>query len=323
MSTYTRPRTKRQLRHPASRSNSHSLDKRQGEARKETAWFGVDAPERPSPQRNFHGLAGHEYIHENGRWRRCQGPEEFADYLESEAKKRSWFMGHTQRKGVAVDMKRRVPPLDTLTTSFAPWLSAWTAAEFAAGRNPRPKLGAIRSLWLQAAMKALSGARHLLGYAFHADTDDLHFDLCLSRQDGVGGRIGEAGLRLTGPWTCGCDRQLRSGATIRAEKANQLKRSVANFRHRYGQEAKPLDVTLARSLDAAADTVLGAELRPYVEAYAKQVPELERKHAAAQLEVIEGAKERLLRRTIPSPAHEPSPVPAPPPVVEPDFPSIG
>ena len=85
MSTYTRPRTKRQLRHPGSRSKSHRIDKQQGEARKETAWFGVDAPERPSPQRNFHGLTGHEYIHDGQRWKRCQGPEEFADHLESEA----------------------------------------------------------------------------------------------------------------------------------------------------------------------------------------------------------------------------------------------
>jgi hypothetical protein len=150
-------------------------------------------------------------------------------------------------------------------------------------------------------MKTLAGLRYVLGYAFHADTDDLHFDLCLSRQDGAGGRIGEAGLRLCGPWVCGCDRQWRSGAKIRAEKANQLRRSVANFRHRYGPEAKPLDVTLARSLDAAADQVLGPELRPYVEAYAKQVPELERKHAAAQLAVVESAKAKLLQQSAPEP----------------------
>jgi hypothetical protein len=301
MSTYTRPKTKRQLRHPGSRSKSHRIDKEQGEARKETAWFGVDAPERPSPKRNFRGLTGHEFVHENGQWRRCQGPEEFADHLEGEAKKRSWYMGKTTRKGVPVDMKRRAPPLDTLTTSFAPWLSAWTAAECAGGRDPRPKLGAIRSLWLQAAQNAVAGLRYVLGYAFHADTDDLHFDLCLSRQSGTGERIGETGLGLCGPWCTAVDRQVRCGATIRAEKANQLKRSVANFRHRYGPEAKPLDVTLARSLDAAADTVVGDELRPYIEAYARSVPELERKHAAAQLAVLEGAKAKLLQQTAPIP----------------------
>lgn len=299
MPTYTRPRTKRQLRHPASRSRSHQLDKTQGEARKANSWIGVDTPERPSPKRNFQGLGGHEYILDGKVWKRCQGPEELADYLEREAENRCWFMSETQRKGVPVAMKRRVPPLETLTTSFAPWLSDWTAAEMAAGRDPRPKLGTIRTLWLQAAMRALSGARHLLAYAFHSDTDDLHFDLCLSRQDGAGGRIGEAGLRLVGPWCTSVDRQLRSGAKIRPEKANQLRRSVANFRHRYGPEAKPLDVLFARSLDDAADQVLGPELQPYIAAYAKQVPELERKHATARLAVLEAAKAKLIQQSAP------------------------
>jgi hypothetical protein len=58
---------------------------------------------------------------------------------------------------------------------------------------------------------------------------------------------------------------------------------------------------LARALDAAAEKVLGAELRPYVEAYAKSVPELERRHAAAQLEILEGAKARLLQQSAPEP----------------------
>jgi hypothetical protein len=301
MPTSLRPRTKRQIRHSASRCRSHGLDKSQGEARKETAWLGINAPKSPSPQRSFGTLQGHEYTYENGRWCRCQDPEEFADYLEREAKARSWYKGQTQRKGVPIEMKRRATPLEILTTTFAPPLSTWTAAEFAAGRDPRPKLGAIRNLWLQAAMKALSGVRACLGYAFHADTDDLHFDLCLSRQDGLGGRIGETGLHTVGPYCVGVDRQVRSGAMIRPEKANQLKRAVGSFRRRYGQDAKPLDVVLARALDAAAEKVLGAELRPYVEAYAKSVPELERRHAAAQLEILEGAKARLLQQSAPEP----------------------
>lgn len=302
MSTHARPKTKRQLRHPASRSKSHRLDKQQGEARQETAWFGVEAPNRPSPQRNFGPLQGHEYRHDGKTWQRCAEPEEFADFIEEEAKRRSWFMNRTSRKGVPVDMKRRVQPLDILTTTFAPWLSDWTAAEIAVGRDPRPKLAGIRNGWLQMAAPLLAGKRYLLGYAFHADTADLHFDLVLSRQDGAGGRIGETGLGLVGPWCCGCDRQIRAGATIHAEKRNQLQRSVANFRHRYGAEAKPLDVTLARALDTAADTVLGEELRPYREAYAQRVPELERQHAAAQLEVVETAREKLLQQAAPTPA---------------------
>jgi hypothetical protein len=304
MSTHTRAKTRRQLRHPASRSQSHRQDKRQGEARQQTTWLGVAAPPRPGPRRNFGPLDGHEYTFDGDRWHRCQEPEEFADHLESESKRRSWYVKETTRKGVAVTMKRQVAtPLEILTTTFAPWLSDWTAAQIKAGHDPRPKLAALRSAWLRAVQAALAGKRHLLGYAFHADTDDLHFDLILSRQDGLGGRIGDPGLLLVGPWCVGVDRQLRAGATIHPEKQSQLQRAVGNFRHRYGAEVKPLDVTLARALDAAADHELGEELRPFRAAYAKRVPELERQHTAAQLAVIEAAREKLL------PAQNPAPEP--------------
>ena len=325
MSTNNRPKTKRQLRHPASRSKSHRLDKQQGEARQETAWLGVDAPQRPSPARSFPGLDGHEYRHDGKAWHRCPGAEEFADWLEEEGKRRSWYVGQTSRKGVPVTMRRRAPsPLEVQTTTFSPWLSDWTAAEIAAGRDPRPKLAAIRNGWLKVAAPLLSGKRALVGYAFHCDTDDPHFDLILSRQDGQGGRIGQTGLLTCGPWVTGCDRQWRAGASLHPEKRNQLSRAVQNFRRRYGPDAVPLDVVLARALDASADAVLDEELRPFREAYARRVPELERKHAEAQLEVVEAAKERLLQRAAPAP--EPTiPLPRPVPAPEPEspFPSLG
>jgi len=309
MSTYTKAKSKRQQRHAASRSRSHRQDKRQGEARRKTAWIGVDAPPRPSPRRNFGPLDGHEYTHDGDQWHRCPDPEEFADHLEAESERRSWYVKQTKRKGVPVVMKRQVAtPLEILTTTFAPWLSDWTAAEVAAGRDPRPKLAAIRNRWLAAAQQSIDGQRYVLGYAFHADTDDLHFDFILSRQDGAGGRIGQPGLNLVGPWCCSVDRQMRSGAKIHPDKSKQLQRSVANFRHRYGQEAKPLDVTLARALDAAADEELGDELRPYREAYARRVPELERQHTAAQLAVLEAARKKLL------PGQDPAPEPNLPPL---------
>lgn len=323
----TKAKTKAQFRHPGSRSVSHQRDKEQGEARRETAWLGVDAPTRPSPRRSFPGLEGHEYRHDGQHWQRCPGAEEFADYLEEEGKRRAWYMSRTTRKGAVIDMRRPVDsPLVFLTTTLAPWESDWLAAEIVAGRDPRPKLALIRNQWLTAAQQALKGQRHLLGYAFHCDTDDPHFDLILSRQDGEGGRIGKPGLLLTGPWTVGVDRQVRSGAIIHAEKRNQLRRAVGNFRHRYGQDAVPLDITLARALDTAADDVLGDELRPFREAYARRVPELERKHAVAQLEVVEAAKERLLQRTVPMPEPAPAPIPVPRPTPAPepeiDFPSL-
>lgn len=91
MSTYTKARTRRQLRHPASRSRSHQLDKQQGERRKETAWLHVDAPPRPVPERSFAALGAHEYTFDGQQWRRCQGSEAFADYLEEEAARRSFY----------------------------------------------------------------------------------------------------------------------------------------------------------------------------------------------------------------------------------------
>jgi hypothetical protein len=80
----------------------------QGKARQRNEWIEVKAPERPSPKRAFPGLDGHEYIFKDNQWRRCEDPEEFADYTEAEAKFRSWYRKQTTRKGVPVDMNRPV-----------------------------------------------------------------------------------------------------------------------------------------------------------------------------------------------------------------------
>lgn len=322
MSTRSLLRTKRQRRHPASRSKSHRVDKLQGEARQRTVWVGVDAPERPSRRRCFTGLDGHEYTLDGATWSRCNGPEDFADHIEEQSDLRSWYKKKTTRNGVPVDMKRRVDaPIEVLTTTFEPALSDWTAAELVVGRNPRPKLAAIRNLWLRVVQASLAGQRYLLGYAFHADTDDLHFDLVCSRQDGKGGRIGKPGLGLVGPWCVGTDRQVRVGATISEEKRSQLHRSAANFRHRYGTDAKPLDVTFARALDEAAETVLGEALTPFRTAYAASVPAMERKHAEAQLAKLDAARNKLLQQVAP-PAPEPE-IPDAMPMAEPDAASPG
>lgn len=322
MSTYSRARSRRQQRHPASRSKSHRLDKQQGETRQRTSWVGVEAPERPSQKRDFRGLEGHEYIFDEQGWKRCQNPESFADLLERKGRECGWYVGQTYRKGVPVSMRRPVAtPVEVLTVSFEPALSDWTAAEIAAGRDPRRKLAAIRNLWLQSAQEKLAGQRYLLGYAFHADTDDLHFDLVCTRQDGKGGRIGRAGLGLVGPWMTSVDRQIRAGASIGAEKRSQFTRSVANFHHRSGKGVVPLDVTLARSLDKAADAVLGAEIVPFRQAYAARVPELELQHAEAQLATLEAVRDKLVQQVAP-----PSPGPDIPDAMhmpEPNSPSPG
>jgi len=312
MSTYVRARSRRQLRHSASRSKSHQRDKREGEARRETQFVPVAAPEHPSPERSFGPLQGHEYIFDGQTWKRCTAPEDFADHLEREAKERGWYMDQTTRKGIPVAMKRPVKaPVDILTGTFSPWLSDWTAAEIAAQRDPRQKLALIRNGWLTAAQTALAGQRYLIGYAFHADTDYLHFDLALSRQDGQGGRIGEPGLGMVGPWCVGTARQIQAGAKISSDKRRQLARGLANFRRRCGEESVPLDVSLARALDIAAEEVIGPELLPFREAYARRVPELERAHAAAELAALQAAeqklRERLAPESVPTPESERTP----------------
>jgi hypothetical protein len=321
MSTYNRPRTRRQLRHPASRSKSHKRDKREGEARQQTQWVGVEAPPRPSPERSFGDLIGHEYICENGTWRRCDKPEEFADYMEKMAELLGWYRSETMRKGQKVEMKRPAPGVEILTTTFSPWVNEWVAKKLAENRDPRKQLAEIRNQWLEKVKARLQGERHLLGYAFHADTSDLHFDLALSRQDGAGGRIGRPGLGLVGPWCVGVDRQQRVGAQISPDKSRQQRRSIANFRHREGEDAVPLDIALARALDEAAEEVIGPELLHYRDAYAARVPELERQHKLAQLEMLQAAEEKLRESLEPVPTPEAEPAPETNPEPEPEMPA--
>lgn len=330
MSTHTKARNRRQWRHPASRCRSHQNDKHQGEARRKTKYVPVDAPSRPSPQRTFGALQGHEYIRDGAAWKRCAGPEDFANFLEWEARERSWYCSTTTRKGVPVEMMRSVAtPIEVLTTTFSPWLSDWTAAEINAKRDPRRQLAEIRNRWLEEATRLLANERHILGYGFHADTSDLHFDLCLSRQDGKGGRVGKSGLGLVGPWCVGTSRQVQAGAVISKDKRRQLTRSVENFRRRYGDDAVPLDVALARALDAVAAAVIGPELLRYQEAYAARVPEMEQQHAAAELEELEAAAEKVRERLgmEPPPVAKPETTPEPEPkpvreIPEPNLPSL-
>ena len=125
-------------------------------------------PQRPSPKRSFAGLEGHEYIHENGQWRRCQDAEEFANYIEKENRRRSWFVDKTTRKGQPVEMLRRVKAaLEILTVTFAPWLSDWTAVQLTAKKDPRARLAAVRTKWLTETQGIFSGEQYVLGYPRH------------------------------------------------------------------------------------------------------------------------------------------------------------
>lgn len=302
MSTSNRLVTSRQIDHVDSSTPGHRLDKIQGEKRREIAYLAVPSGQHPSPKRDFGSLAGHAYTRDQatGEWNRCQENGEFARYLKEMAKVRSCYYDDVTRKGVPSRMKRRdKAPLRDQITTFEPGLSDWVAHEVAEGRDPSPKLALIRNRWLKAAERLFEGKAFIVGYAFHADTDDLHFDLITTRHDGKGGRIGKSGQNLVGPWCVAVDRQIRSGATISATKRSQYSRSVANFRHRYGAETKPLDISLARALDDAGESTLGPELLQFRAAYAARVPELEKQHQAAREAILSAAWEKLHGSPIP------------------------
>ncbi len=273
----------------------HHHDKARAEARRETEWVAVSASPRPSIHRNFGDLEAYEYRYENEEWKRCDGPNDYGSWLKREAKRRARYTSKTSRKGVAVTMTRTdESPIKILVVSMSPWGSDCFADQFASGIDPRPQLWEIQRRWLAEVMKLFAGRRYVLAFALHCDTDDLHWDIAVSRQDGEGGRIGEAGLNLVGPWCVGTNRQVRAGAKISAEKRTQLERAVANFERRHGSSQIPLDVSLALALDKATESVFGEEqIRPYREAYARRVPEFERLHKEAQLTALRAAEQRL------------------------------
>lgn len=297
MSTYVRARTKRQIRHPASRCASHIRDKAAGEARRESVWIRVSAPERPSPERSW-PLTGHEFRFDGEHWHRCEAPEDFADYLESEARSRSSFIDHTQRHGKSVRMKRPATGVEVLTTTAAPWVSAWTAHQFTLGAKQqdvaRGKLAQLRNKFMASFCERMKGRRYVIGMAVHLDSSDWHIDGVISRQDGHGGRIGQgSGLRLSGPWQVGVYRQLRAGADIDGLKHAQFESNATNFQRRYGADAIPLDIQLARDFDDAATEAIGPELAPFIASYAASVPDLEREHRDASLASLRAAEAKI------------------------------
>jgi hypothetical protein len=302
MSTFSRPKTSRQLRHPGARSQSHKSEKAAAEQWEEITTISVPAPKSNTTSRPFEalGLTSHEFVFDDGKWYSCAAPEEFSNHLEQTASERNWFYQSTHRRGKPALMRRKTKnPLEVLTVTFAPWLSEWALSRLLSGQPPVAELARIEDEFSTRVLRLLSNNRHVIGRALHADTDDLHLDFVVTRQDGEGRRIGAAGLHLVGPWTTAVDRQLRSGAVIADDKRRTFGRNVAKFKGRYGDKVMPLDVALARALDEAADSVIGPELRPFREAYAKSVPALEAEHRRVALAALESAKNQILGRDLP------------------------
>ena len=291
----TRIKTETQARHVGSRSASHKRDKAQGDARRECMFVAVETETRPSRERTFPGATGLEAIRdpETGLWSVCEDPNDLGDYLVKESAARAHFHAMTRRHGHPETMSRHDPnPLTVHTTSWHPAVSDMLSDLLARGAGCEIHKK-IFAKWAARVPALFAGKRYLLAVALHLDTGDGHMDTVVAR-NGPGGRIGKSGLGLVGSWCVAVDRQLRSGTTINCQKRSQFDRSIANFHRREGAEAIPFDIQLARLMDTVCDEVLGADLAPYVQRYAQEIPKLERAHTLAALRELDAARAKLI-----------------------------
>ncbi len=291
---HTKLRTKSQLLHVDSSTTSHKRDKAAGDKRRSVQFVAVGAADRPSPERTFPGVTGIEVIYDEStrRWSVCGSKGEFGAHLVGESAARARFYAPTRRKGVVEIMARLDPnPLTNHTVSFHPAQSDLIADLTARGEGqdlPRK----VMAQFIKRAMPLFAGRRYVIGAALHVDTSDLHVDVTVAR-NGRNGRLGDAGLGMTGPWMAAVDRQIAC-AKINNEKRSLYERAMANFQRREGAGAIPFDILLARAFDEAAASVLGSQLQPYVDRYAASVPNLEREQLLATLREVEAVRGKLL-----------------------------
>lgn len=299
MSTYTKANSRRQFRHSDSSSDSHKEDMRQARARRETTFVPIEAAKSEEKKQSLEemGLRGSERIHRAGRKQPCTVPEEFADYIEHEAKERGWAYCERMKRGKKVTIRRVVEsPIEVLTVTAEPALNEYIWSQLRAGHDMSAVTTRVWFRFLELAKHFLVGGRqrYVIGDAIHCDTAHWHGDLVVSRQeDGI--RVGDAGLGLCGPWVTAVDRQMRVGAKISPGKRKNFDRSAREYLRRYGAGTRPLDVLLARSLDQAATEVIGEALIPFRHAYAARVPALEAAHAQRTVQALEKAKEKILQ----------------------------
>lgn len=298
---YTRIRTETQALHVGSRSASHERDKAKGDARRQYKFLAVETETRPSRERSFPRVTGVEAIHnlETGRWSLCKGPDDLGTHLVRESASRARYQAWTKRNGHPELMSRVDPaPLSVHTTSLHPAACDLIADILVGDQGGQDLPQRIFAKFVDRARHLFTDRRYLIGAALHADTDDLHIDLVTAR-NGHAGRLGKAGLGLVGSWCVAVDRQLRAGAKINALKKAQFDRSLANFRRREGADAIPLDILLARTMDAVSAEVLGDQLQPYIARYAQVVPRLEREHTVAALRELDAARQKLIASLAP------------------------
>lgn len=298
MSTYRRLNTKRKRRHVDARSIDHDKDKREADARK--GIFVVRPSEdarRNKPTWLSLGVKSSERIHRDGKVTECEGPEDFADYIDAEELTRNYAIVPRMKRGklTTVRLTAGETPLEGVIVSFAPWVQSCIEDKATAGEDPNAVVLKIWALFVSYAKAMFVGdqERFFLGEAIHADTSSLHGDLVVSRFEN-GKRVGKHGLKTGGPGMVGCDRQLRAGAKISASKQVRYDRDVRGHFKRHGRDSRPFDVQLARLLDFASETILGPELVRYRAAYAASVPALEKQAIEMVLADMEAEKAAFL-----------------------------
>ncbi len=296
----TFPTTDAQLMHVASRSESHRHDKAQGDFRRAFTYFAVESEPRPSQLRpELRGLAAFELTAPSpGKWDVCKGPEDLGRFLIDESKRRAPYRATVARAGRTTTM-RRVDnhPLAIMTVSLHPAANDCIAAKIRRDglRAGQASLNQIVCRFVPAAERAVAGRRYVIAAAAHTDTDDLHVDLVLARNNGEpGGRLG-GGLSTVGPWTVGARRQMIVGAKIGTEKLRMVTQNLNRFWDKYGASAVALDVRLADAMDAAATEVLGEELKEFKQSWVLWIPEAEKGHLLAALREIDSAREKCLK----------------------------
>lgn len=304
--SYKRLKSKRAKRHPGARGKTHMLDKLAFESRQTIAYMPVPMTPGPSPKRDLSRLQSWECCRKDSpKWVRCEGPEELGDFIEAESKRRNWFIDDVKRNGKLTKMRRRVAvPISDLIVTFAPWVSEYLNRELDENRDPRPQLRRAVIRWMGSVDSIFAGKRHWIATAAHMDSDDGHIDVILSRTDGMGGRIGPPGLSLSGPWTTGVHRQIKAGAEIAPEKMQRFKANMATHEARYGKGSVPLDIALVDAMDEAFAIEMPG-VKPFMEAYARNVPNLERQHRTAALANAR-AKAEALESSLPQ-SHSPEP----------------
>lgn len=268
-----------QLCHSSQRSPLHHRDKQEGDARNAETWLLIPHKETGGGERDFTKVPGRDFIIENGGAKAVES-DIFISYLVKEKQLRLKYRGLKTRGQRATEtLLKCQSPLLELTISCSPW-----GADFlAAGADKAPNRVATSVETLAAKMvpevERQTGCQ-VIGFTVHFDTSDPHVNFILARvrpdRSGVMRHNGIRGLKLTGPWLCGVDRQRRVGIAYEPHDT-KYDRAFARFFTRYPNTPLPVDIHLTRVFDCLFEAMFGV-LLPFKDCYRDRV-ESSRKRA--------------------------------------------